>query len=87
MAVDAAAVTPREEYRLPVYAEIQTLMDERMLILPPYAPWRVVVTEADIEGARLGPDHLPASAPDVRFLAHTAPPQEDARDGQHGAAR
>lgn len=54
--VEAAAATPHEDDRIPLYSQIQTLMDEETLIVPLYVPWRIALSTADIEGIRLSPD-------------------------------
>ena len=68
--VDQAAAEPDEGMRLPIYAQIQDLMDRAVLIVPLYVPWRVALRRSDLDGIRLGPDvyhvdleHLQRSAP------------------------
>jgi ABC-type transport system substrate-binding protein len=54
--VDEAAGTPDEAKRMPIYARIQEVLDRECLIVPLYAPRRIAVHTADVEGVRLGID-------------------------------
>jgi ABC-type transport system substrate-binding protein len=48
--VAVAMATADETVRLPIYAEIQALLDSEALIVPLYAPRRVALRRADIDG-------------------------------------
>ena len=50
------AMTPSEEQCMSLYSKIQELMDDQVLIVPLYAPWRVAIHSAGVDGIRLGPD-------------------------------
>jgi hypothetical protein len=54
--VAAAAATPDEAQCQPLYARIQTLMDRQALLVPLYAPQRVALRVAGVDGIGLGPD-------------------------------
>ena len=53
--VDAAAREPEAEPRTALYEQIQVLLDTEAIVVPLYAPWRVAVHRADVDGIRLGP--------------------------------
>jgi hypothetical protein len=54
--VTAVSQTPTEEQCVPLYAQIQELIDKEALIVPLYSPWRVALHTAGVEGIRMGPD-------------------------------
>ncbi|MCA8941935.1 MAG: ABC transporter substrate-binding protein [Planctomycetes bacterium] len=54
-AVDRCASIPAEVERIPVYAEIQGLIDELVPLVPLYVPDRIAVVRAGVGGLRLGP--------------------------------
>ncbi|HEX6813090.1 MAG TPA: ABC transporter substrate-binding protein [Planctomycetota bacterium] len=54
--VAAAMSTPDEAACIPIYAEIQALMDAEALIVPLYSPRRVALRTAGVDGISLGID-------------------------------
>lgn len=47
---------PEEAACIPIYAEIQALMDAEALVVPLYSPRRVVLRTAGVDGIGLGID-------------------------------
>src|SRR5690606_39788160 len=47
---------PDESECLPIYAEIQALMDREALIVPLYSPFRIALCKRDVDGIVLGND-------------------------------
>ncbi|MGE3175325.1 MAG: ABC transporter substrate-binding protein [Planctomycetota bacterium] len=54
--VTAVAGIPDEVERVPLYAQIQELMDREALVVPLFAPDRVLVRSREVDGVVLGPD-------------------------------
>ncbi len=54
--VTAAAETTAEDWCLPIYAQVQTLMDREALVVPLYVPFRLAVHTRDVDGIALGAD-------------------------------
>jgi hypothetical protein len=47
---------PDEMACLPIYAEVQALLDKDALIVPLYSPHRVALHRREVDGIRLGSD-------------------------------
>lgn len=66
--VALAMVTADENARIPIYAEIQALLDREVLIVPLYSPHRVVLRRAAIEGIGLDLDCYRADLTGLRRI-------------------
>lgn len=67
--VALAMATVDENARVPIYAEIQALLDREALLVPLYAPHRVALRRADIEGIGLDLDCYRADLTGLRRVA------------------
>ena len=70
--VTLASMTPDEAQCLPIYAQIQELMDRQALIVPLYSPFRVALHTAGVEGIRLGCDVYSVDLTGFRRVAKAA---------------